>query len=60
MFIQLGFPKCCFEIQNLDDQYTAADNSSLDIIPALLTMAFYPNIYHYKGNRKVIHYHSLL
>lgn len=52
MFIQLGFPEYCFESSN--DQNTTADGTTLDLIPALLTMAFYPNIYHYKGKRKVI------
>lgn len=59
MFIQLGFPECCFERHNFDHQNITADGTPLDIIPALLTMAFYPNIYYYKGKRKVIYEHTL-
>lgn len=61
MFIQLGFPKCCFKSQHLDiGKNGTVDEPQLDIIPALLTMAFYPNVYCYKGSHKVICLHTLL
>lgn len=53
-FIKFGFPKCCFETQYFDFGKTGIfDEPQLDMLPALFTMAFYPNIYRYKGKRKV-------
>jgi hypothetical protein len=52
--MSFGFPKSCFEMQDFDFGKTGVVEPQLDLIPALLTMAFYPNIYSYKENRKVI------
>ncbi|XP_025425468.1 ATP-dependent RNA helicase A-like isoform X1 [Sipha flava] len=53
IFMSFGFPKSCFEMQDFDFGKTGVVEPQLDLIPALLTMAFYPNIYSYKENRKV-------
>lgn len=50
----MGFPDQCFEKQNFDFGKTGIfDEPQLDMFPALLTMAFYPNIYCHKEKRKV-------
>lgn len=54
-FMKFGFPKCCFEMQDFDFGITGIfDKSQLDMLPALLTMAYYPLVYCYKEKRKVI------
>lgn len=53
--MSFGFPKLCFKTQDFDFGKTGVvEEPQLDLIPALLTMAFYPNVYHYKAKRKVI------
>lgn len=52
--MNFGFPKSCFKMQDFDFGKTGVKEPQLDLIPALLTMAFYPNIYLYKEKRKVI------
>lgn len=52
--MKLGFPKSCFNIQDFDFGKTGVVNEpKLDLVPGLLTMAFYPNVYHYKAKSKV-------
>ncbi|CAI6360148.1 unnamed protein product [Macrosiphum euphorbiae] len=53
-FLKFGFPKCCFETENFDFGKTGiSDEPKLDMVSALLVMAFYPNIYVHKEKRKV-------
>lgn len=53
-FLKFGFPKCCFETKNFDFGKTGiSDEPKLDMISALLVMAFYPNIYVHEKKRKV-------
>lgn len=50
-----GFPKCCFEIHDFDFGKTGIFNEpQLDMLSALLAMAYYPLVYCYKERRKVI------
>lgn len=54
MFIQLGFPKCCFKVHPFDFGKTGKfDEPQLDMLAGLLTWAFYPNIYRHEEKRKV-------
>ncbi|XP_060853737.1 dosage compensation regulator-like isoform X2 [Rhopalosiphum padi] len=53
-FLKFGFPKCCFKSEHFDFGKTAnSDEPQLDMLSALLVMAFYPNIYVHKEKRKV-------
>lgn len=53
-FLKFGFPKCCFETEHFDFGKTGiTDEPKLDMVSALLVMAFYPNIYVHKEKRKV-------
>ncbi|XP_060872405.1 ATP-dependent RNA helicase A-like [Metopolophium dirhodum] len=53
-FLKFGFPQCCFKTENFDFGKTGIfDEPKLDMVSALLVMAFYPNIYVHKEKRKV-------
>lgn len=59
--MKFGFPECCFKVQNFDFGRTGIfDEPQLDMLSALLTMAFYPNIYCHTGKTKVIFITSYL
>ncbi|KAF0752625.1 dosage compensation regulator isoform X2 [Aphis craccivora] len=53
LFIKLGFPEMCFERQRFnfgnDEMH---DDPVLDVISAILTMGFYPNVCYHKEKRK--------
>ncbi|XP_050427766.1 dosage compensation regulator [Adelges cooleyi] len=54
LFIKLGFPEECFETQRFDfGKFGVYDEPLLDVISAILTMAFYPNVCYHKEKRKV-------
>lgn len=57
MFIKIGFPEICFDRQRFDFGKTGIhDEPMLDVISAILTMGFYPNVCYHKEKRKVIFY----
>jgi len=54
LFIKIGFPEICFERQRFDFGKTGIDDEpQLDVISAILTMGFYPNVCYHKEKRKV-------
>lgn len=53
--MKFGFPERCFKTHDFDFGKTGIfDEPQLDMLSALLTMAFYPNVYCHKGKTKVI------
>ncbi|XP_027854548.2 dosage compensation regulator isoform X1 [Aphis gossypii] len=54
LFIKLGFPEMCFERLRLNFGNDGMhDDPVLDVISAILTMGFYPNVCYHKEKRKV-------
>lgn len=54
LFIKLGFPEMCFERQRYNFGNNEMHNDPvLDVISAILTMGFYPNVCYHKEKRKV-------
>jgi len=54
LFIKIGFPEICFERQRFDFGKTGIyDDPILDVVSAILTMGFYPNVCYHKEKRKV-------
>lgn len=54
LFIKIGFPEICFERQRFDFGKTGMyDEPILDVVSAILTMGFYPNVCYHKEKRKV-------
>ncbi|XP_060872355.1 dosage compensation regulator [Metopolophium dirhodum] len=54
LFIKIGFPEICFERQRFDFGKTGMhEEPILDIVSAILTMGFYPNVCYHKEKRKV-------
>ncbi|CAI6362148.1 unnamed protein product [Macrosiphum euphorbiae] len=54
IFIKIGFPEMCFQIQTFDFGKTGiCDEPLLDVVSAILTMGFYPNVCYHKEKRKV-------
>ncbi|XP_022167135.1 dosage compensation regulator [Myzus persicae] len=54
LFIKIGFPEICFERQRFDFGKTGMDDEPiLDVVSAILTMGFYPNVCYHKEKRKV-------
>jgi len=55
LFIKIGFPEICFEKQRFDfGKIGMHDEPLLDVVSAILTMGFYPNVCYHKEKRKVI------
>lgn len=53
--MKIGFPEICFEKQTFDFGKTGVyDEPILDLISAILTTGFYPNVCYHKEKRKVI------
>uniref|UniRef100_A0A2H8TI45 RNA helicase n=1 Tax=Melanaphis sacchari TaxID=742174 RepID=A0A2H8TI45_9HEMI len=53
-FLKFGFPKRCFKTKYFDFGKTGiSDDLQLDMLSALLVMAFYPNIYVHREKCKV-------
>ncbi|XP_050532289.1 ATP-dependent RNA helicase A protein [Daktulosphaira vitifoliae] len=54
LFVKLGFPEECFEKLRFDFGKSGVYiEPLLDVISAILTMAFYPNVCYHKEKRKV-------
>ncbi|XP_008183325.1 ATP-dependent RNA helicase A-like [Acyrthosiphon pisum] len=53
LFIKIGFPEICFEKQRFDFGVEMHDDPLLDVVSAILTMGFYPNVCYHKVKRKV-------
>ncbi|XP_029345786.1 dosage compensation regulator [Acyrthosiphon pisum] len=54
LFIKIGFPDICFERHRFDFGKTGMhDEPILDVVSAILTMGFYPNVCYHKEKRKV-------
>lgn len=59
--MKIGFPETCFESQTFDFGKTGLYNEpTLDVISAILTMGFYPNVCYHKEKRKVVFMFILL